>query len=146
MFLDTEMDVINDIMRGLENYNVLQYDGNALNKKIFNIFKRFDKFTENNGHNALPPDFYSDEYKCMFDVMRVNDSEIKKTYNPVKIRERQAENDIKESGILNAIDSNSTIFINSESYDDSEHTMKKYIKNCNRVMSEHIKKINIWKT
>lgn len=146
MFLDNEIDAVNYIMHGLDHYNVLQYDGNSFNKKIFMYVKNLDKFIENNGHDALPPDFYSDEFSCMFDVMRVNDSEIKKSYNPVKMRERQAEKDIKESGILNAMSSNPTIIINSESDNDNEHTLKNYIKNSNRVMSEHIKKINIWKS
>ena len=101
MFLDDEIDAINDIMHGLGYYNILQYDGNSFNKKIFRCVQNLDKFTANNGHASLPPDFYSDEFSCMFDVMRVNDSEIKKSYNPVKIRERQVEKEIKESGIVN---------------------------------------------
>lgn len=145
MFLDDETDAINFIMSGLDHYNVLKYNGNSFNKKIFRCVKNLNKFTENNGHDALPPDFYSDEFSCMFDVMRINDSEIKKSYNPVKIRERQIEKEIKESGILDAIGSNSTIFINADG-DDSEHTLENYIKNSNRVMSEHIKKIGIWKS
>lgn len=145
MFLDNEIDAINYILLGLDHYNVLQYDGNSFNKKIFRYVKNLDKFTENNGHNALPPDFYSDEFSCMFDLMRVNDSEIKKSYNPVKIRERKAEKEIKERGILNALNSNPIVFINSESDKDNEHTLQNYIKNSNRVMSEHIKKIDIWK-
>lgn len=145
MFWDNEMDVINSIRFGLDHYNVLQYDGNSFNKKIFRYIKNLNKFTENNKHDALPPDFYSNEFSCMFDVMRINDSEIRKSYNPVKMRERQAEKDIKESNILNAIDSNPIIFINSES-NNNEHTLNNYIKNSNRVISEHIKKIDIWKS
>ena len=146
MFLDNEIDVINYIILGLDHYNVLLYDGNSFNKMIFRYIKNLDKFVENNGHDALPPDFYSDELSCMFDVMRINDSEIKKSYNPVKIRERKIENDIKANGIFDEINQNAAIFINSESDNNSEHTMKNYIKNCNRVMSEHIKKIDIWKS
>ena len=33
---------------------------------------------QNNGHDMLPPDFFSDSINIMFDVTRVNDSEIKK--------------------------------------------------------------------
>lgn len=146
MFLDNEIDVINYILDGLNHFNVLLYNGNSFNKKIFRYIKNLDKFVENNGHNDFPPDFYSDEFSCMFDVMRINDSEIKKSYNPVKIRERKAENDIKESGILNIINPNNTVFINSKSSNNNEHTLKMYVKNCNRVMSQHIKKINIWKS
>lgn len=144
MFLDNEGDAINYILHGLDHYNVLQYDGNSFNKKIFRYVQNLDKFTENNGHDALPPDYYSNEFSCMFDVMRVNDSEIKKSYNPVKIRERNAEKDLKESGLLDKINPNVTVFVRSESDDVREHTMKNYKRNCNRVMSEHIKKLYIW--
>lgn len=144
MFLDNEGDAINYILHGLDHYNVLQYDGNSFNKKIFRYVQNLDKFTENNGHDALPPDYYSNEFSCMFDVMRVNDSEIKKSYNPVKIRERNAEKDLKESGLLDKINPNVTVFVRSESDDVREHTMKNYKRNCNRVMSEHIRKLYIW--
>lgn len=54
MFLDDETDAINFIMSGLDHYNVLQYNGNSFNKKIFRCIKNLNKFTENNGHDALP--------------------------------------------------------------------------------------------
>lgn len=146
MFLDNEMDIINNILFELCDYNILLYNGNSFNKTILRYVKNLDKFVSNNGHDALPPDFYSDDFSCMFDVMRINDSEIKKSYNPVKMRERKAENDIKSSGILDAVNPNANVFINSESGNDGEHTLRNYIKNCNRVMSEHIKKIDIWKS
>lgn len=146
MFLDNEIDALKYIQNGFDIWNILLYNGNSFNKKILRYVKNFDKFTENNGHAALPPDFYSDGFSCMFDVMRINDSEIKKTYNPVKIRERNVEKELKKAGILDAINPNATVFINSESDNDAEHTIDNYKKNCNRVMSEHIKKIDIWKT
>lgn len=141
IFLDDEMDIIRDIHSGLGHYDILQYNGNSFDKKILKFVQNLNKFTENNGHDALPPDFYSDEFSCMFDVMRINDSEIKKSYNPVKIRERKIEKEIKQSGLFNP---NSTLFISSESDDEKEHTLQNYVRNCNRVMSEHIKKIDIW--
>lgn len=146
MFLDNEMDIINFILDGLSDTNSLLYDGNAYDKKVFRWVKNFSKFIQNNGHDALPPDFYSLEFNCMFDVMRINDSEIRKSYNPVKIRERKAEKDIKESGILDIVSPDATIFITSESNNDEEHSFKNYKRTCNRVMSEHIKKINIWES
>ena len=53
--------------------------------------------TNNSGHNALPPDFYSDELNIMFDIYRVNDSEVKKSYNPTAIAERKMEHEIRDS-------------------------------------------------
>ena len=148
MFLDNEINIINSILDGLDDFNVLQYNSNSFTKKIFRYIQNLDKFVENNNHDSLPPDFYSDEFSCMFDVMRINDSEDEnnKSCNPVKKRERILENDIKKTGILDEVSSSSNLFISSENNNDSEHTLKKYIKNCDRVMSKHIKKINIWES
>ena len=142
MFLDDEMDIIEVTSDVILHQNILLYPGNSFCKKILRIFKNLGTFVQNNRHNSLPPDFYSNELDCMFDVMRINDSEIKKSYNPVKIRERQAEKDIKNSGL--ELKKDTVIFINSESNDIREHTYKNYRKNCNRVLNEHIKKIPIW--
>lgn len=146
MFMDNEADIIKFIKYQLKFSNVLLYNDNSYSRDILEWLKNIDKFTLNNGHDALPPDFYSDEFSCMFDVMRINDSEIKKSYNPVKIRERKAEQEIKKSGLLDVIRPDATINIHSEGDNDEEHTLRKYIKNCNRVMNEHIKKISIWKS
>lgn len=140
------MDVINYISKRINDLNILLYKENPFTKEILECIKNLNKFMPNNAHDALPPDFYSDEFSCMFDVMRINDSEVKKTYNPVKIRERKAEQEIRKSGLLNVIRPDVTIVINSESDNDEEHTLKKYIKNCSRVMNEHIKKISVWKS
>ena len=97
MFLDDEMDIIEVTSDVILHQDILLYPGNSFCKKILRIFKNLDTFVQNNSHNSLPPDFYSNKLDCMFDVMRINDSEIRKSYNPVKIRERQAEKDIKKA-------------------------------------------------
>lgn len=91
MFLDKELDVICLLQAELKHSEPLLYKSNSFCKKVSRYIKSINSFSDNSGHEALPPDYYSDELNCMFDVMRVNDTEIRKTYNPVKIREREIE-------------------------------------------------------
>lgn len=99
MFLDKELDVICLLQAELKHSEPLLYKSNSFCKKVSRYIKSINSFSDNSGHEALPPDYYSDELNCMFDVMRVNDTETRKTYNPVKIREREIEQELKDKGI-----------------------------------------------
>jgi hypothetical protein len=79
MFLDKEEDIIGYLTCELKKATPLLYNGNSFNKKVLRWIKNIEVFKNNSGHDALPPDFYSDEFSCMFDAMRINDSEKKKT-------------------------------------------------------------------
>lgn len=131
MFLDKELDVICLLQAELKHSEPLLYKSNSFCKKVSRYIKSINSFSDNSGHEALPPDYYSDELNCMFDVMRVNDTEIRKTYNPVKIREREIEQELKDKGILQP---HMTLIVNSESDDVQEHTYKNYKRNCKRVL------------
>lgn len=66
----------------------------------------------------------------------------KKNYNPVKIRERVIEKELKDAGVLQP---HMKLIVNSESDDLQEHTYEQYKNNCGRVLKQHITKIDIWK-
>ena len=83
MFLDKEIDVICLLQTELKHSEPLLYKSNSFCKKVSRYIKSINSFSDNSGHEALPPDYYSDELNCMLDVMRVNDTEIRKTYNPL---------------------------------------------------------------
>ena len=84
---DNEQNILNYLLRYTEQ--VLLSNGNSFEKKILRYIKDIDSFTSNNGHGDLPPDYYSDRYSVMFDVLRINDTEVNKKYNPIKIEERK---------------------------------------------------------
>lgn len=102
---------------------------------------------QNNGHDMLPPDFFSDSINIMFDVTRVNDSEIKKGYNPVLIRENESIKRINE--IQQFTDPKINVHVvnnqmdNSPNY-DKYHKLLFYQRQCSRVIKKHIEKIPIW--
>ena len=144
MIFDDEQDIINLIQHHLDYEDILLFNGNSYEKKLLRYLRDSDSLTPNNAHNALPPDYISVKNNYMFDVMRVNDTEVNKKYNPVKIRERQLEKELRKSWVGELLSPNTRIICNSESSDIAEHSYKNYLKNVKRVMTEHIKKIPIW--
>ena len=143
MVFDNEQDVLTYTYMVCMN-NPLMFTGNSFEKKIYKAFQDADALVPNNAKDDLPPDYYSDIHSMMFDVMRINDTEVKRTYNPVKIRERNMERELQQSGILDAVAPDCKVVCTSESYDVDEHNYKAYEKNTGRVMQDHIDKIPIW--
>ena len=141
MLFDDEQDILETLVENMNIGKILQLNGSSLEKSLYRSFKNIKHLIAHNGHSDPPPDYYSDIYKIMFDVMRVNDTEVKKNYNPVMIRQRNMEKCLKKEILLpNGV---KTIYI-SESQDVSEHSYVKYKRNVQRVMKNHIEKIPIW--
>ena len=116
------------------------------------VIKEWPKWTINNGHDNIPPDYFSCDHKLMFDVMRINDSESVITtkrgkdllYNPVKSKERSMLHEVqsfaKELSLNISIDN---IFVNGEpdgNY-DAIHRYKFYHEQAQRVFLSHIESI-----
>lgn len=149
---DNEQNIIKDIQLDLSNKNVLLLNGNSFERKLLKYFRDIDSLIPHNAHSDPPPDYYSDKYKIMFDVMRVNDTEIEyiknnkiKYKNAKMSRERKMEKEaldlLKYLNISNDVE----IICNSESDDINEHSFENYKNNVTRVLSQHINKIPIWK-
>lgn len=109
-----------------------------------------DKWVNSSGKSDPPPDFYSDEFRIMMDVMRVNDHEHKgkkgKLYNPSMTRERQMFKELEEVGILKQF-SNAKVYLIGDTqlptYED--HNYDLYLKCFHRVISNHINSIPLYK-
>ena len=135
---DNEQNILNYLLRYTEQ--VLLSNGNSFEKKILRYIKDIDSFTSNNGHGDLPPDYYSDRYSVMFDVLRINDTEVNKKYNPIKIEERKMRKQVLKSGMLDT----PNIITVFASDDVNEHSFDKYIKQAKRTIKNHIDKIPLW--
>ena len=136
--LDDECDLMRWIQLYLNNKYTFLYHGNAFERKVMRCLEDNVNLVLNNGHDALPPDFLSPFHNMMFDVMRVNDTEIKKSYNPMKIRERKIINEIQDCGLFDNINHNINGIVLSESADVSEHKFANYKKNVQRVTRDHL--------
>ncbi len=123
---------------------ILLLNDNDFERKILQYIRNYKSFTENNGHDCPPPDFYSDEFSCMFDVLRVNDAEVKKTYNPIIAQEQQMRKEYQKAGLLDS-PFFQVAFEAAASGDVNEHSFEKYKKQAQRVINSHISKIPLWK-
>ena len=138
---DDEQNILNYLMIHIGQNLLL--NGNSFERKLLRCIQNIDSFSSNNGHGDLPPDYYSDELSVMFDVLRVNDTEVKKTYNPLKIEERKMRNMAKEQGLLDLPNIKTVIEVD-EPDDVNAHTYQKYCKQAHRTIAEHIRKIPLW--
>lgn len=104
MFLDKEEDIIGYLTCELKKTMPLLYNGNSFNKKVLRWIKNIEVFKNNSGHDALPPDFYSDKYGLMMDVMKIEDNTRKgkkgKLYNPKAEKESQVYRKFKNAGVI----------------------------------------------
>jgi len=143
MYFDDE----NEILRCARDYmicdKVLHFNGNSFNKKVQRCLLDTGGLVSDNGHDALPPDFYAPSHNMMFDVLRINDSEVRKRYNPVKMRERKRCGEVMEK-FGDMLAPNAEMVVISETDRSEEHAYKQYVKNAKRVIGEHIKKIPLW--
>ena len=133
--------------------SLLQQNLNKIEKLFcFILLKKCNKWTINNAHNDPPPDYYSSHYKIMFDVMRVNDSEIKyinaageeKYRNPVLVKESIL---FKNQRAMYPNVQPEQILINlqpDECYWE-EHTYEKYCNHVCRVLQDHLKSAEMCK-
>ena len=109
-----------------------------------------DNWTDSSGKSDPPPDFYSDKYKLMMDVMRVNDHEKRgkkgKLYNPSMAHEQEMYMELEQAGIIKQFP-NAKVFLTGQTqlptYED--HNYNLYLKCFNRVVSKHIDNIPLYK-
>ena len=112
--------------------------------------EKWSKWIDSSGKSDPPPDFYSNDYKLMMDVMRVNDHEHKgkkgKLYNPSMSHEKQMLRELEEAGVLKQFP-NAKVYLNGDTqlptYED--HNYDLYLKCFCRVIKKHIESIPLYK-
>lgn len=137
-----EQEILCMCRKCLKNTQTVYLSGNAFSKRIRTCLLDEESLIADNSHSAQPPDFYSDKYSMMFDVLRVNDSEIRKSYNPVLMRERNRYNELSKK-FGDRFTDDAPMFIQVDSVDD-KHTYKNYVRQSSRVIGSHIKKLPLW--
>ncbi len=129
--------------------------------KMSNELKRvFDKiyFIENwlqwrdsSGKDDPPPDFYSDKFGLMMDVMRIDDhafvTKKGKIINPTNAGESRLRKELEDSGILKQFPNCKNIFVTAktELSTEEDHNYDFYLSNFERTVKEHIRKIPLYK-
>lgn len=140
MYFDDEKNQIEYLMRTVSLGNHLLISNNAFEKKISKLISHFDELKNDSGHDKEPPDFYSNDMDIMFDIYRVNDSEVKKSYNPTMIAERKMQQEVEQSRIAEILPqaTSNLICIDKDWGSDEIHNISQYIKNIKRVTNEHL--------
>ncbi len=146
MRYENEIDILEDISH-YENKEICLVTQSALEEEILNSLRCYSEFYDNNsGHECLPPDFVSSNNSFMFDVMRINDSEKRKSNNPVMRREREIQREIQDAfqGTnlpQHALSNGLVINAMTEEDYDQAHNYPQYLKQFRRVVEQHISKI-----
>lgn len=126
------------------------------NKDAISIFEsihdleNWREWKYSGGKADPPPDFYSDTYFTMMEVMRVDDHSYKnrkgKVVNPTNMHIRKVEKEIVQLGIMD-ICPNAELLINA--YTDlpteKDHNYTFYYKNFLRTVENHKKRIELYK-
>lgn len=152
LFGDSEIDIIN-YLQNLDNSEICFPVESSEAIEILDTIHSKEKWAnwrDSSGNSDPPPDFYSDEYRLMIDVMRVNDHEQKgkkgKLYNPSMARERQMFKELEDSGILKQFP-NAKVYLNGDTQlpTHEDHNYDLYLKCFRRVISKHIDSIPLYK-
>lgn len=147
---DNEENIVNDV-RIVSRSDTAFLTNSKFERTLYNaIIRDWHKWTANNSHASDPPDFFLQNHRLMFDVMRVNDSETlittkrgkTKYANPVLKREKELVLELKQH-FPNTPEDN--IFVNAavDGNYDEVHNYQNYYKHTQKVLSSHIERIPI---
>lgn len=107
-------------------------------------------WTDSSNKSAPPPDYYSDKYCSMMEIMRIDDHAHKnkkgKIVNPTNIRESEIQREIREQlGEKNC--EHMKILVNAvtrlPTFED--HNYKFYLDNFTRTLNHHKEKISLYR-
>lgn len=151
-YLDNEKSIIKHF-QSVSPKSVLFLAVNEESIKVFESIhnqENWKQWIESAGMSDPPPDFFSDTYKYMMDVMRVDDHSYRnrkgKVVNPTNRHIRDVEKEIVQSGIMNLCP-NAELIINTHTDlpTDEDHNYKYWHKNFMRVIEHHKKNISLYK-
>ncbi|MCH5345165.1 MAG: hypothetical protein J1E64_14120 [Acetatifactor sp.] len=153
-FLDSEK-VIIELFQSVDSTSVYFPVESEKTIEVFETIHSKDNWKlwiESSGKADPPPDFYSDEYKCMMEVMRVDDHSYKnkkgKIVNPTNRHIRDVEKEILQSGIMDMLPNVNHLMINAitDLPTKEDHNYEFYKKNFVRVIDNHKKNFDMYKT
>ena len=127
-------------------------------KRLLDVFRKiydqecWEKWINSSAKDAPPPDYYSNDYKMMMDIMRIDDHAYKnkkgKIINPTNAGESQLRKELEQSGLLDMFPNMENVYVipKTESQTELDHNFTNYKKNFERTVKEHICKIELYKS
>lgn len=104
---------------------------------------KFRNWMNNSRKNALPPDFFSDKYQYMLEVMRTDDYVVGRN-SPNALESRfikNVEDMRRENGVPSLKESRVDILLIPDMSNVSENGYSIYIENFRRIIQKHVSKI-----
>ncbi len=98
--------------------------------------------------DAMPPDFFSTKYKCMLEVMRVDDH-VDDHNSPNALENKvvkQLENMLRAGGISSMKEANIELFYIPDKSKASPNNYKTYVENFRRIVTKHLEKIDKYRS
>lgn len=145
-YYDKEINAIEDIQHLSRNEIAFVNTSFSLRKYFRSIWRErvFKGWIDNSSKNSIPPDFYSDEYNYMLEVMRFDDYELTKNHpNVLESRlYKRIENERRKNGVSTFKELNVKVMIVPNYYKASQNSYELYCKNFERVYLKHAKKIS----
>ena len=147
----TLLEIIQDI---LSEDKVCLMTESELEFEVFNSIcseENKTKWVNSSGKGDPPPDFYSDDFKMMFDIMMVDDTGYKTTGGRYINRQKQAESKvykvIKNSGILKNFTNLEHLFININSGESTteHHSFARYKSEFKRIIEKHLESVSLYR-
>lgn len=146
------------IIEMFQKYKIFKTWYSPINIQTIRIFKSiylkcgWKHWVDTSAKNMPPPDFYNDKLMLMMDVMRIDDHSFVDKNNKVINLHNKRESEVfqelisRNKSILEAA-KKGNVFINPMHYKfgEEDHNYGLYIKNFNRVISNHIEKIEKYK-
>lgn len=108
------------------------------------------KWYDSSSKSDPPPDFYSDEFEMMMEVMRVDDHSFKKkgkSIDPTYAKESKVCKEIENSGILNCFPNGAALLFNVDTKlpTDKDHNYKFYTNSFARIVKKHSEHIAMYR-
>ena len=157
MTLKTSLDEIAPIdMMQTVRYNVMLMGRDAaikekLAKVLGSVMNResWKHWTDSSGKADPPPDYYSERFNLMMEVMRIDDHEFVDVKHKVN-RQRMMEGKLLKAfrkSPLGQIEAEGMVFINpiSDLPSEEDHNYGRYVDCFRRVVGEHIGKIDLYR-
>ena len=147
-YYDSEINVINDFCE-CDNGEI--YLLNSNNEKILQCVRKIEEWHCSSSKSDPPPDFYSDKYKLMMEVMRVDDHAYinakGKVINSHIKKENETYKEMQKFVKDNNISFSGNIFVNTVTYlsTQEDHSYDKYLSNFKRVIDNHNSSYDLYK-
>ena len=147
-YYDREINIVNDLCE-CDNSEIFIFNDN--DEEILQCVRKVEEWQCSSSKSDPPPDFYSNKYKLMMEVMRVDDHAYinakGKVINPHIKKENETYKEIQKFVKDNNISFSGNIFVNTvtDLSTQEDHSYDKYLSNFKRVIDNHNSSYDLYK-